>query len=178
MHAIDLGLSVKWADRNLGASTPADVGDFYAWAEISPKSEYTWDNYGDKIGEGIYGPYKESHFRSSFRRIDSSRDAMTIKHGHPWRIPTSNEFRELIDNCKWEFVCEPPTRGYRITGRNGNSIYLPAYGMPVFLLKYWSANRCIKPQHAEILELHGKRAPELFYRSRFYGFNIRGVYSR
>jgi hypothetical protein len=41
MRAIDLGLSVKWADRNLGANTPADVGDFYAWAEISPKSEYT-----------------------------------------------------------------------------------------------------------------------------------------
>lgn len=176
MQAIDLGLSVKWADRNLGAKSPGDVGDFYAWGEISTKSEYTWENYKDKIGQGMYGPYKESHFRSSIRRIDASRDAVTFKHGYPWRIPTSAEFQELINNCRWEYTGESKTRGYRIYGRNGNSIYIPAYGMPSFLLKYWSANRCISPQHAEILELHSKRAPELFYRSRFYGFNLRGVY--
>ena len=178
MQAIDLGLSVKWADRNLGANTPADVGDLYAWGEISPKEDYSWDNYKEKIGQGRYGPYKESHFRNSIRRLDPSRDAMTLQYGQPWRIPSSNEFRELIDNCEWTLVSESLTKGYRITGRNGNSIYLPAYGMPVFLLKYWSANRCISPQHAEILELHGKRAPELFYRSRFYGFNLRGVYEK
>jgi len=176
MQAVDLGLSVKWADRNLGANSPADVGDFYAWGEITPKDDYSWDNYKEMIGKGMYGPYKESHFRSSIRRIDASRDAVTFKHGYPWRIPTSAEFQELINNCRWEYIGESQTRGYRIYGRNGNSIYIPAYGMPTFLLKYWSANRCHSPQHAEILELHSKRAPELFYRSRFYGFNLRGVY--
>ena len=175
MEAIDLGLSVKWADRNLGANSPDEVGTFYAWAETSSKNDYSWETYEDMIDQGKFGPYKESHFKSGLFKIDSGHDAMTLKFGHPCRIPTSDDFRELITNCKWIYTNESQTSGFRIYGMNGNSIYMPAYGMPNYLLKYWSANRCINPQHAEILELHSKRAPEIFYRSRYYGFNIRGV---
>ncbi len=162
MHAIDLGLSVKWADRNLGANSPDEVGDLYAWGEIHPKSEYTWDNYSEMVEQGKYGPYKEYHFRSRIYKIDKSHDAMNFVHGDPWRMPTSDEFKELINNCRWVYTNESKSNGYRIYGKNGNYIYLPAYGMPIFLLKYWSANRTHKPQHAEILELYGKNAPYLF----------------
>ena len=88
MEAIDLGLSVKWADRNLGANSPDEVGTFYAWAETSSKNDYSWETYEDMIDQGKYGPYKESHFKSGLFKIDSGHDAMTLKFGHPWRIPT------------------------------------------------------------------------------------------
>ena len=59
MQVVDLGLSVKWADRNLGATSPIDKGELYAWGELFPKEIYTWENYSDYLMSGPYGPYKK-----------------------------------------------------------------------------------------------------------------------
>lgn len=170
MKAIDLGLSVKWADRNLGANSPTDAGWLYAWAELSPKDKYTWENYIDWKYSGKFGPFKECHFRKEIHQINYYNDVVTFKYGMPWRIPTANEFKELIDNCRWIKTIENNIAGYRIYGDNGNFIFLPTDNVE----HYWSATRMKKPQYAIVLDIHYEKI-QLFYRSRFYGFNIRGV---
>ena len=171
MEAIDLGLSVKWADKNLDANSPTDAGGRYAWAELSSKDKYTWENYIDWKCAGKFGPFKEYHFRREIHQIESFDEAITFRYGKPWRIPTANEFKELINKCRWVKAIENNIAGYRIYGNNGNSIFLPTDNVE----SYWSATRMNEPQHAIVLDIHYKNV-QLFYRSRFYGFNLRGVY--
>ncbi len=113
---VDLGLSVKWATCNVGASTPGDYGNYYAWGETRPKSEYTMSNSasGGRSWGDIGG--------------NSSRDAATANWGGSWRMPTEGEFQELVDNCTWTWTTQNGHKGYRVTGRNGQSIFLPAAG--------------------------------------------------
>ena len=113
---VDLGLpsGLKWATCNLGASTPGAYGDYYAWGETRTKSEYWSDNcssYGKDWGD-IGG--------------DSNRDAATANWGGNWRMPTAAEYQELIDNCTWTLTTQNGDKGYRVTGKNGQSIFLPA----------------------------------------------------
>ena len=113
---VDLGLSVKWATCNVGASSPSDYGNYYAWGETRTKSEYTVDNsstYGKSMGD-ISG--------------DSRYDAARANWGGPWRLPTQAEMQELIDKCTWIWTSQGGHNGYRVTGPNGNSIFLPAAG--------------------------------------------------
>ena len=116
---VDLGLpsGVKWATCNVGASTPGDYGNYYAWGEIRTKSEYTESNSasdGNDLGD-IGG--------------DSSRDTATANWGGSWRLPTKGEFQELIDNCDWIWVTQNGNKGYKVTSKNnGQSIFLPATG--------------------------------------------------
>lgn len=116
-EAIDLGLSVKWASCNLGASKPEDFGNYYAWGETAPKDTYTEDNY-------IAPPEGD---------LDDAHDAATVNLGKPWRMPTKDEMYELISKCTWVWVARVRPDGYGImgqlvTGPNGNSIFLPAAG--------------------------------------------------
>lgn len=115
---VDLGLpsGLKWATCNVGASTPSDYGNYYAWGETSTKSEYTESNSAsyDK-GLGCIGG-------------DSSRDAARANWGGSWRMPTETEYWELIYNCTWIWTTQDGHKGYRVTGKNGQSIFLPAAG--------------------------------------------------
>ncbi|MCD8290093.1 MAG: protein kinase, partial [Prevotella sp.] len=116
---VDLGLGVKWATCNVGASSPTGYGYYYAWGETSPKSEYTSDNsktYGQSMGD-IAGK--------------SSYDAARAKWGGSWRLPTASEIDELIKKCKWTWMTQGGVNGYKVTGPNGNSIFLPAAGYRV-----------------------------------------------
>ena len=113
---VDLGLSVKWATCNVGASSPSDYGNYYAWGETRTKSEYTTDNcstYGINIGD-ISG--------------DSRYDAARANWGGTWRLPTQAEMQELIDKCSWTWTSLRGHNGYWVTGPNGSSIFLPAAG--------------------------------------------------
>ena len=114
---VDLGLSVKWATCNVGASTPGDYGNYYAWGETSTKSNYDYDNSTSlgKSWSDIGG--------------NSSRDAARANWGGSWRMPTKTEFQELIDNCTWTWTTQNGYKGYRVTGENGQSIFLPAAGL-------------------------------------------------
>ena len=113
---VDLGLSVKWATCNVGASSPEDYGDYYAWGETSTKSSYDEDScatWNKSIGD-IGG---------------TSRDVAHVKWGGSWRMPTVAEFDELLDseNCTWTWTTQGGHKGYKVTSRkNGNSIFLPA----------------------------------------------------
>lgn len=113
---VDLGLSVKWATCNVGASSPEDYGNYYAWGETKAKLSYDSGNsvtYGRNFGD-IGG--------------DSQYDAATANWGSSWRLPTGLEMRELIDNCTWTWTTQGGKKGYKVTGPNGNSIFLPAAG--------------------------------------------------
>ena len=116
-HAyVDLGLSVKWATMNVGATSPGGYGDYFAWGEVRTKSAYTEKNsqtYNKEIGE-ISG--------------NSQYDVARCHWGSSWRLPTQGEFQELIDKCRWTWTKENGHVGYKIEGPNGNSIFLPAAG--------------------------------------------------
>ena len=116
-HAwVDLGLSVKWATCNVGASSPEQYGNYFAWGEIITKNTYTKDNnntydLSDIVGDGRY-------------------DVATAKWGSSWRIPTDIEIQELIDNCTWTWTNKGGINGYMVKSKkNGNSIFLPAAGV-------------------------------------------------
>ena len=134
-EAVDLGLSVKWADRNLGASTPEEYGDYYAWGEISPKSDYDWstlkyctDEEGKNFNKYVPSDRSDSWSGSGSPDnkicLDLSDDAARVNWGGKWRIPTKAEWEELKEKCKRSWTGS----GYRVTGPNGRSIFLPAAG--------------------------------------------------
>ena len=114
---VDLGLSVKWATCNVGALTPGEYGDYFAWGETETKSKYTAENsvtYKKRFGD-ISG--------------DSRYDAARRNWGGSWRMPTKAECQELGDNCTCTRTTQGGHKGYKVTSKkNGNSIFLPAAG--------------------------------------------------
>lgn len=111
-EATDLGLSVKWASFNLGATAPEEKGDLFAWGEVSSKESYTPGN-------------SDTYQVSMPANLTDETDAATKNLGNGWRMPTENEFQELISKCKWEWTRVNKVPGYTVTGPNGNSIFLP-----------------------------------------------------
>ena len=113
---VDLGLSVKWATCNVGASSPEDYGNYYAWGETNVKSSYETSNCStyEKRMNDIKG--------------NSQYDVARKNWGGAWRMPTCDELNELRNNCTWTWTTQNGVNGYKVTGTNGNSIFLPAAG--------------------------------------------------
>lgn len=129
---VDLGLSVKWASCNVGAESPEDYGGYYAWGEIVEKDNYIWSTYKWCIG-GFENLTKyctnRKYGNADYRTVlDSEDDVAHVKWGDGWRMPTSDEIKELISNCSWSWIYLNGVNGYKVTGPNGNSIFLPAAG--------------------------------------------------
>ena len=126
---VDLGLSVMWATCNLGADKPEDYGDYFAWGETEPKLKYYYEN------------------STTIKSTYNYRDAAMANWGKSWRVPTHEEFEEL-NNCQWLECSIDGKKGYKITGPNGNCIFLPAAGLaagshidkPGDQYFYWSAS--------------------------------------
>ena len=137
---VDLGLSVKWATCNIGASSPSAYGDYYAWGETSTKSRYAWENYrfrtsGDSYKNVKFNKYNTQSDRGSVDNrttLELSDDVARQKWGGGWRMPTITEFQELIDNCTWTWTTMNGVSGYKVTskksGYSSRSIFLPAAG--------------------------------------------------
>jgi len=121
-QVVDLGLSVYWASCNVGAEKPEEYGDFYAWGETKPKSSYYTKNYS------FYNAELDQIINIGEDISRTEYDAATMKLGTDWRMPTNAEMQELIDNCAWEWIVVSGVRGYKVTAKNGNSIFLPAAG--------------------------------------------------
>ena len=204
---VDLGLSIKWASCNLGASKPQEYGDYYAWAEIEPyyssldpltwkekkPDGYAWTSYS---WAGETSPLMKKYCPSNTTIywgkegepdnkgiIDPEDDAATVKLGSAWRIPTEDEWKELMDKCKWTWTALEGVDGFVIAAENGNSIFLPAAGTfnacerfdAGSLCGYWSStlNKSL-PDTAIILNMHqgyGFTASSL----RYNGYPIRPV---
>lgn len=115
---VDLGLSVKWATMNVGATKPEEFGNFYAWGETVPKTSYTKENY-------IYTDAPEV--------LPLSADAANVNWGGAWRMPTHEELEELLYKCTWtwcwDYAGKEGLFGYLVTSKvNGNAIFLPSTG--------------------------------------------------
>ncbi len=172
---VDLGLSVMWATCNVGASSPSKYGNYYAWGETEPKKEYTEENsvtFGKRMGSIAGNP---------------QYDAATANWGSTWRLPTWDETDELIDKCKWEWTSQRGRKGYKVTGRNGNSIFLPftgwrgetsLVGAGVFGC-YWSATPDEGNKYRACnLSSHNPPPPIyniLWSYHRYYGYSVRPV---
>lgn len=122
--AINLGLpsGTKWASCNIGATRPEAFGDYYAWGEVSAKSVYDWSTYTHCDGT------IESCHNIGSDICGTQHDAAHVKWGRKWQIPISDQIKELIDNCRYEWTQFNGVNGGRFTGPNGNSIFLPAAG--------------------------------------------------
>ena len=131
---IDLGLSVKWAGWNIGAKSPEEYGGYYAWGELVEKYNYSEDYYTcdyDKLSKMNIG--------------GTEYDVAKAKWGDNWRMPSLNDFRELMNECKWSLIRYKDRYGARVEGPNGNSIFLPIPGVKIgskleeerFTSSYW-----------------------------------------
>lgn len=125
---VDLGLpsGLKWATCNIGATSPTECGEYFAWGETEPKSEYSdWNSITQDMS---YQDLKSNHIINASDNLMLSHDAARVNWGSDWRIPTKEECEELCRKCKWESITTEGKNVYRITGRNGNYIILPACG--------------------------------------------------
>lgn len=117
---VDLGLSVKWANCNLGASSPEVGGEFYSWGEMESKRVYSWPTY--KYGNGLdYPNWLVTKYNSEDNKVslDPEDDVVHMKWGEKWRLPSATEMQELInpDNCDWEVVELNGVSGYKVTSK-------------------------------------------------------------
>ena len=131
---VDLGLpsGTLWATCNIGASSPEDYGDYFAWGETSPKDIYDWGTY--KWCDGSATSLTKYNYDSNYGTVDNKTmlepedDAAFVNWGPNWRLPTRNQYNELEENCTWKWTTRNGVGGYLVTGRNGNSLFLPAAG--------------------------------------------------
>ncbi len=131
---VDLGLpsGVKWATCNVGANSPEDYGDYFAWGETQPKENYDWSTY--KWCNGTHDSQNKYCTSSSYgivdnkKTLEASDDAAYVQWGSGWRMSTREELAELNDKCTWTWTTQNGVNGYKVTGPNGNSIFLPAAG--------------------------------------------------
>ena len=168
---VDLGLSVKWATCNVGAEKPEEYGDHFAWGEKS-----TRESYDTKSSVTFH---KEMFDISG----NADYDVATANMGKMWRIPTQIELKELKEKCTWTWISENDVKGYKVTGPNGNSIFLPVTGYYCCVSHnsvkeygfYWSSTPVDNDVSSYCVEFGPKT---IFMRDgydRYYGLSIRPV---
>ncbi len=138
---VDLGLpsGIKWAGWNVGANAPEEYGGFYAWGEIEEKSEYSFRTY--KHREQGYPCNERPKYHQGdecscweYKYIGdcisgTSYDVATIRWGDGARMPTLEDFKELVSYCDWEFGKYRGIDGAFVIGPNNNSIFLGIQGI-------------------------------------------------
>lgn len=124
LHGVDLGLSVRWATCNVGASKPEEYGRYFAWGDVSGQ---TWNGSWSGGGFSSYPRYELSN-----DNLNPEYDAAHVNLGGKWRMPTRGEFEELINNCKVVWTTINGVKGRLFTskksGFENKSIFLPAAG--------------------------------------------------
>lgn len=143
---VDLGLSVLWADCNVGADRPEEYGARFAWGETSQKTYYSGTNYKymraykdvNKWWYSKYIPFRDNSndpFKDGKNKLDPDDDAARVNWGGKWRTPTKEEFAELFSMCEWTEDSVNGVKGYRLTSK------VPGYTQNHIFLPYTSGNR-------------------------------------
>lgn len=180
---VDLGLSVKWATCNVGASNPGDFGDSFAWGETQSKSTFEWNNCFDyRISSNTWKIYNiDSQTKIT---PNSGHDCARENWGETWRMPTIEEFDELKTKCVWTWDKQNNHIGYKVMGKNGNSIFFPAAGYYDGKARknrtshgyYWSSTLSNSKSYcAKILYFYNGHFHTNTNSSRYLGFSIRPV---
>ena len=134
---IDLGLpsGTLWATCNVGANSPEEYGDYFAWGETAPKEVYTWETY--KWCNGSYNSLTKyctissvgsGGFVDNKTELDPEDDAAWVNWGASWRMPSLEQLQELLNNCTWTWTTLHGVNGIQVSGPNGASLFLPAAG--------------------------------------------------
>lgn len=136
---VDLGLpsGLLWASCNIGSTTPEGYGDYYAWGETVTKEEYNWNTYQWCNGHNHVltkycnkTEYGSDGYTDNLTTLDPDDDAATVALGNGARIPTADEWQELLNRTTAEHTTLNNVDGYKFTSRaNGNSIFLPSAGL-------------------------------------------------
>ena len=124
--AVDLGLSVKWAACNLGATFPEEYGDYFAWGEVETKVDYTEETYQFPSRGDYSSPYELPDGLSDIS--GTQYDAATVNLDNGWRMPTRLELIDLADNSTIVYTTYNNVNGMRFIGPNGNCIFIPFAG--------------------------------------------------
>lgn len=156
---VDLGLpsGTLWATCNIGASTPEESGDLFAWGEVTPKTSFslsnyelyksvttepdadgfttTYSGYTKYVMESDASTYGLQGFYDNLSVLEKEDDAASVLWGGLWRMPTRDEIMELRNHCLWDWVTLNNMEGYKVTGQNGNYIFFPAAG---FIDRYYT----------------------------------------
>ena len=178
VRLVDMGLpsGVKWADKNVGAMSPEDVGLYFSWGntrgvEFGKVCKFSEEAYDESEGAKFEG------------NLDTEHDAATVNMGESWRMPTSDEFQELYDNCDWEYVEQNGYYGVRFTSKiNGNKLFFAcsgggngrswnnrgSYGY------YWSSS-FYSSRYARDLNFDSGGVYPQNINNRYYGFAVRAV---
>ena len=185
---VDLGLSVKWASWNVGASAPEEIGSGFAWGETEIDWYYDWKHYKWFDGVGDFHVDKLSKYNSSDGKtvLDLEDDAAHINWGGTWRMPTKAEWQELLSNCSCEIIMLNGTEVYKYTGSNGNSIVIPdagpglhydTLGRGLGIGYYWSSSIGKSVSTAYYVSFsYYVHSPDFGYDDpRYYGYLIRPV---
>ncbi len=170
---VDLGLSVKWATCNLGATVPEDCGNYFAWGELESKESFTQENSVTYYDTGI-------GFIAGHLFYDAARNYWD----DTWRIPTKREMQELIDNCTRVWTSLDSVNGTLfVSKKNGNSIFLPATGYRYdtirygfgYYSRYWCASTLDGDSKNAYYLYTDKDLARTDKHERFYGQTIRPV---
>ena len=191
-QAVDLGLSVLWADCNVGATEPGDAGIYVAWGELEQKGEYLMTNYRFCLGDFstptkyfAYDPNRISTKPDGKTILEPEDDIATVMLGSDWRIPTNAEITELVQQCTWEWIADDEAPGYRVTGPSGNTIFLPAAGIKTGLKLmynghegyYWTAESMFVADEVYCLRFTPRLVAHSNFKSteRWHGCVVRAV---
>lgn len=187
---VDLGLpsGTLWATCNVGAQSPEEFGDYFAWGETVPKDVYQWENYmwcnGSYNTITKYCTNGENGTVDGKYELDPEDDAACVNWGPSWRMPSKEQCDELIANCTWTWTSMNGVNGQLVTGPNGKSIFLPAanYGDMEIMLgnvgsfgRYWfrSLNPRENSNWAYILSFDSEVSTAYGYRKS--GYSVRAV---
>ena len=181
---VDLGLSVKWATCNVGASKPEEYGDYFAWGEVEPKEVYDWSTY--KWGNSNETQTKyctDSNYGTVDNKtvLESADDAATANWGGAWRMPTYEELDELLTKCTWIVATMNGVDGCKVIGPNGNSIFLPSAGYRQGGSSggregtYWSSSLYAASNYASEINSRSDGTAGWNFGPRCYGNSIRPV---
>ncbi len=186
---VDLGLpsGLKWATCNVGATSPEELGGYYAWGETDEKDENLWSTY--KWCNGSSTTLTKYCTNSRYGTVDNKTvldpedDVAHVKWGGSWRMPTKAEQDELRNNCTWIWTTQNDVNGCKVTGPNGNSIFLPAAGLRYGTDLYYSGSHGLF-WSSSLYEGYGDSAYYLYfdssdcgwsYNNRYYGHSVRPV---
>ena len=187
---VDLGLSVKWAKWNLGATKETDYGDHFAWGETAAKTDYSWDTYFDNpSGDGEtftkYATDKKT-------KLDLVDDAANAALGSKFRMPTDAEWTALRNeaNFKWDWTDDYEGTGVagrivtsKVPGYEGNTIFLPAAGRRSGTSlnsadsdgDYWSSSLYGYNSFSARFVFFNSGSAYMSFYNRYYGFSVRPV---
>ena len=187
---VDLGLpsGTLWATMNVGANSPEDYGDYFAWGETEPKEVYNWETY--KWGDGSSRELTKYCTKSSYGTVDGKTeldpedDAAQVNWGPSWRMPTLEQLDELCNYCTWHWTQTNGVNGYQLIGPNGNAIFLPAADCrhddypdaEGLFVNYWS--RTLDPGtnvFGRVLSSIAEDVWDVYYGLRDYGYSVRAV---